>query len=72
MTRWGWIWLLWIVYFALAEGVAVLNSRPRDTFSAHLWAWMGAGWSWQRCVVLVFIGWLAFHLVVEGLRWRAA
>lgn len=69
MTTWGWVWLMWMVYFALAEGIALFNHRPGDTFSAHVWWWMGAGWSWQRVIVAVFLAWLAYHFVKQGLEW---
>lgn len=50
MNVWSWLWLVWLVYFAIVECLAVVRSieakhagRPdeRDTLSEHVWLWFG-------------------------------
>lgn len=50
MDTWGWVWLGWLAYFAVAEAVALYLSHqarragaadPRDTLSEHVWVWFG-------------------------------
>jgi hypothetical protein len=40
-TVYDWLWLGWLVYFAIVEGRALFNSKPGDTLSEHAWAWLG-------------------------------
>jgi hypothetical protein len=46
----SWLWVGWLAYFAVVEGVALYRSGkakgrgaadPRDTFSEHVWFWFG-------------------------------
>jgi hypothetical protein len=50
VSGWAWLWLGWIGYFAVVEGVALYKSGkakgrgsvdPRDTLSEHVWYWFG-------------------------------
>ncbi len=50
MSGWSWLWIGWIAYFAVVEGVALYRSGrakaagasdPRDTLSEHVWFWFG-------------------------------
>ena len=50
MSPWTWAWIGWGVYFAVVEGMALFNSRPGDTLSEHVWAWLGYAATGQgRC-----------------------
>lgn len=52
----------------VVELVALLNKRDGDTLSEHVWKWVGVGRHWtvgftiRRLAVVVFLGWLLFHL----------
>jgi len=50
VSVWGWLWIGWLGYFAIVEGVALYltgkakgagTTDPRGTLSEHLWAWFG-------------------------------
>jgi hypothetical protein len=50
MNAWTLGWLVWLAYFGVLEGAAVVRSirakragRPdeRDTLSEHVWIWFG-------------------------------
>ncbi|MEV6638070.1 hypothetical protein AB0M54_45845 [Actinoplanes sp. NPDC051470] len=74
------LWLLWLAYFAVVEGVALFNSKPGDTLSEHVWMWFGtqrrkpgeparepSGWTKVRRVALAgFLVWLAVHFLTGG------
>lgn len=34
------IWLGWIIYFLIFEGIALFNKTTGDTFSEQVWAWL--------------------------------
>lgn len=54
---------------AAVELVALLNRRPGDTLSEHVWRWIGLGRRWtvtfmlRRAVLAAFLGWLLLHLI---------
>jgi hypothetical protein len=73
-------WLLWFLYFAILEGVALFNSKPGDTLSEHVWTWFGtnfkrgenprqpSGWTRaRRFVLLAFMAWLTLHFLTGGI-----
>lgn len=69
------LWLGWLIYFAIVEGVALFNgSRTGDTLSEHVWAWFGISSSkpataWSRArrfILLAFMAWLSLHFMSGG------
>lgn len=78
MSAWTWAWAGWAVYFLIVEGMALFNSRPGDTLSEHVWAFIGirrkgvdprdpSGWTrLRRFLVLAFMAWLSFHFLTGG------
>lgn len=80
MTAWTWGWLAWFGWFAVLEGVALLNSRSGDTLSEHVWMWFGttrrppgeperprSGWTQlRRVLLLAFMAWLSIHFLTGG------
>ena len=80
MSGWTWLWLAWIGWFLLVEGMALFNSTPGDTLSEHCWAWFGtrrrrpgeperrrSGWTQLRRVILLsFMVWLTVHFLTGG------
>jgi len=69
-----WAWAAWGLYFVLLEGWALYRSRPGDTLSEHVWAWLGigegrqrSGWTQLRRALLVMgLAWLVVHLLTGG------
>lgn len=69
-------WLVWGVYFAVVEGLALANSRAGDTLSEQIWAFVGArtratagrpvtGWTRvRRAAVGLFMVALGVHFLV--------
>ena len=88
MNGWSWLWLGWLAYFGVVEGVALYQSGkvrargdadPRDTFSEHVWFWLGVNtkgvgidrganwWARLRRVALGgFMLWLSIHFLTGG------
>lgn len=81
VSPWTWAWAGWAVYFLIVEGMALFNSKPGDTLSEHVWAWLGfsmtgpgaeqlrkpSGWTrLRRFVTLAGLAWLAVHLLTGG------
>jgi hypothetical protein len=69
MTYWTWLWLGWLAYFAVVEGLAILLGKDRGaTFSEHVWAFIGRGQvldqhvKLRRILFLSFSAWLVTHL----------
>jgi hypothetical protein len=71
-------WFVWILYFAVLEGVALFRSKPGDTLSEHVWVWFGTqkadlsrpvtGWTRIRRVILGgFMLWLSIHFLTGGI-----
>lgn len=82
MTGWTWAWIGWGLIFVAIEGMALFNSKPGDTLSEHVWAFLGyavsgqgqldlrkpSGWTrLRRFGVLAFMAWLAVHLLTGGI-----
>lgn len=58
-------WAAWLGMFAVVEGLALRDKRtPGGTLSAHVWAWLGQGWTWRRWLLLAGLGALTGHLVL--------
>jgi hypothetical protein len=71
MDGWTVVWLLWLGMFAVVEGAALLNKKPGDTLSEHVWDWFGIrgkpkGYQARRFVLLVFLAWLTTHFLTGG------
>lgn len=78
LGAWWLVWAGFALYFAVAEGFALANSRAGDTLSEHVW-WLFAtqrrdaarpvtGWvRLRRFVLLAFVAWLAAHFLTGGL-----
>lgn len=88
MNAFSWLWVGWIAYFGIVEGVALYQSGkaigrgeqdPRDTFSEHVWVWMGintkgtgvdrnvGAWARIRRIVLgAGLLWLSIHFLAGG------
>jgi hypothetical protein len=78
VSPWTWAWVGWAAYFLVVEGMALFNSRPGDTLSEHVWAFIGvrpagadlrdpSGWTrLRRFLVLAFLAWLSVHLLTGG------
>lgn len=70
---WAWLWLVWILFFLVVEGIALFNSSKQDTLSEQVWAYVtqpdrrrgkksAAWWVWPgRIGIALFAGWLVFH-----------
>jgi hypothetical protein len=78
VSPWTWAWAGWAVYFLIVEGMALFNSKPGDTLSEHVWAFIGirrkgelrnpTGWTRaRRFAVLAFMAWLSVHLLTGGI-----
>ena len=80
MSAWTWLWLGWLVYFLIVEGIALYRSTPGDTLSEHVWVWFGTqrrkpgdpyrprtGWTQlRRVLLLAFLAWLSVHFLTGG------
>jgi hypothetical protein len=77
VTVWTWAWIGWGLYFAVVEGMALVNSTAGDTLSEHVWAWLGyhdgvdlrkpSGWTrLRRFLTLAGLAWLVVHLLTGG------
>ncbi len=64
MDGFTWAWILWGAAFCVIEGAALANRRRGDTLSEHVWLLRSrkAG----RWGLAAFLGWLAYHFLVEG------
>lgn len=76
MSLWTWAWAGWALWFAVVEGMALVNSRTGDTLSEHVWAFIGSreltgkqptGWTrLRRFLTLAFLAWLVAHFLTGG------
>ncbi|MEU5878191.1 hypothetical protein [Spirillospora sp. NPDC047279] len=64
-----WAWALWIVFFLLVEGYALLRKRKGDTFSEHWWTLFHVHSKVPKSIRLVLVvlqlafgTWLVGHL----------
>ena len=63
-----WLWAIWGLFFLAIEGGAIMDKRPGDTLSEHVWKWIGkkgyekpSGYKWRRGALGAFLAWLAYH-----------
>lgn len=63
-------WIMWGVMFLVIEGGAIVDKRPHDTLSEHIWRWIGIrgykkpnGWKARRAGLGIFLLWLVGHLL---------
>jgi hypothetical protein len=64
----GVLWIGWVVYFAIVEGVAFILRRTDLTLSDFTWRFEGAGWTAARYLVAAVLLWAALHLVFGWFR----
>lgn len=80
-SPWTWAWIGWLLYFVVVEGMALFNSKPGDTLSEHVWAWLGfaltgeggldyrhpSGWTrLRRFLTLALLAWVSVHFLTGG------
>lgn len=68
------LWLVWLLFFAIVEGVALVNKVQGDTLSEHVWKWFDingkhpVGWDRLRKFTLIaFMAWLTLHFLTGGM-----
>lgn len=66
------MWIAWIALFLLIEGVALVNKKPDDTLSEHVWRWFsiankGPWWRLRRFALAAFLAWLVLHFLSGGM-----
>lgn len=65
-------WLLWITFFVVWEGAALVTKRvPGATLSSHVWKWFsiknkGRAWRLRRLALLAGLAWLSLHFLTGG------
>lgn len=68
MTIFTWLWIGWLVAFAVIEAVALKNDLPEDTLSEHVRRWLSIHTQLGRTVFLIAFGgftlWFAMHITV--------
>lgn len=73
MSAWSWAWLALLIAMGVLELAALLNKRPDDTLSEHVWKWFAikdkrrTGWPQaRRLLLLASLAWLAVHFLTGG------
>jgi hypothetical protein len=70
-----WLWIGWLLAFAVIEGYALVSKREGDTLSEHVWAWFAIGGEHRevtasvrlrRFILLAFMAWLSLHFITGG------
>lgn len=61
-------WIMWFVFFAVVEGIALIRKKPGATLSEHIWEWFRIRdkprqWTVRRGVLAGFLVWLLVHMV---------
>ncbi|MBC9714493.1 hypothetical protein H9Y04_18195 [Streptomyces sp. TRM66268-LWL] len=61
-------WLVWLAALVALEGSALVNKKPGDTLSEHVWKWFavksrGRFAGFRRAVLLMGLAWLAGHFL---------
>ena len=61
-------WLLWGLWFAIEEGLALVSRKTPNTLTGHIQHWFSVKeyesfWMLRRLFLLVFLGWLLAHLM---------
>lgn len=69
MDTWTILWIGWLAYFAVVEGLALILAKDKQaTLSDHIWAFIGKGKRldnhvrFRRIAFLCFTAWLIPHL----------
>ena len=58
------IWLGLVTLFLVGEAHTLLNERPGDTLSGHLWRWLKGG-RVRIALFLALVLWLLWHLLLQ-------
>lgn len=70
MSIWTWLWALWVLGFAVIEGVAIRNDIKGDTLSEHMRFWLRTDTHIGRTAWLiisgVFFAWFVVHIAVSA------
>ncbi len=78
MSIWSWLWIVWLLSFAVIEGIALFNGEKDDTLSEHVWKWFAIGRNGEdrpkvtgsvrarRFILLAFMAWLLVHFITGG------
>jgi len=71
MSGWTVAWLLWLLAFAVIEGIAIYRRRYEGTLSRHVWKWFaikgqGRNVRWRRFIFLAGWAWLTVHFLTGG------
>ncbi len=61
-------WLLWGLWFAVEEGLALLSKKVPNTLTGHVQHWFSVNehetfWLARRAILLLFLGWLMVHML---------
>jgi hypothetical protein len=64
-------WLVWLVAFAVIEGLAIAREEPGGTLSEKVWGWFSIrgktkGYRTRRFILLAFLAWLTLHFLTGG------
>ena len=60
------IWGVWITWFVVWEGIALINTRDGDTLSENVWRWMQKGGKGRRRFILLGGVWVVVHFLTRG------
>jgi len=67
MSGFTFAWVMWLVMFAVIEGVAIFRKERGDTLSEHIWKWFqireSKDWNFRRAALAIFLVWLLVHMV---------
>jgi len=71
MSGWTWLWLAWLLAFAVIEGAALANCTEGDTLSETVWHWAsirgkGTWWRVRRLLLVSLLAWLCLHFLSGG------
>jgi len=75
MSLWTIAWLLWFLWFAIEEGLALAIGGWRATLSGHVWIWFAIKtldgqpaphWRIRRFALASFLAWLCLHFLSGG------
>lgn len=62
------LWIGWVAYFSIVEGLAFLLHRTDLTLSDFTWRLEGIGWTATRYLVAAVLLWAALHLTFGWFR----
>lgn len=76
MQIWDWVWIAWLAFFGVAEGIALKTGH--GTFSEKVWTWFRVGRFGEvrpaptgttralRFALLAIMSWLMVHFLSGG------